>query len=499
VGGLSLRQLRQGNFGLRWEPTFSDPDKYGRGTSFSLPAFLAGQVSTVYPNAPAGLFFKGDKGIPAAMWNGHKANFAPRAGLVWNPSGQGKDTLRVGGALLYENNETWFNERETTNAPIGTLIDVTNPVGGFSNPWQGYPGGSPYPTNGRAYFPSLGGTYVNMPINPKSTYVAQWNVTYQRQIKSWVVSASYLGNKTTHLWMAGEVNPAIYNSAPGASTTSNTQARRRLTALNPIWGPAYASINTSDDGAVAHYQALLLSVAHRFKNGFEFYSNYTDSYCVSDQDFGAALATSTNSFPFSRGIDRGPCNFDTRHIFNTGLVARSTVKGSPWASRLMSDWQLAPLFHASSGQPLTVVTGTDRSLTGLNNDRPVQVLSNYTPASHGCSGAPCYQFLNASAFTPNPIGAPGNVGRDALRGPGNVSFDVALSRRFRITERLQLEARGEAFNIINHVNFVGAIQGAGTGSAGATVLNNNLGSSAFGKALAAFDPRIIQLVLKMYF
>jgi hypothetical protein len=86
-----------------------------------------------------------------------------------------------------------------------------------------------------------------------------------------------------------------------------------------------------------------------------------------------------------------------------------------------------------------------------------------------------------------------------LRGPGNVSFDVALSRRFRITERLQLEARGEAFNIINHVNFVGAIQGAGTGSAGATVLNNNLGSSAFGKALAAFDPRIIQLVLKMYF
>jgi hypothetical protein len=222
---------------------------------------------------------------------------------------------------------------------------------------------------------------------------------------------------------------------------------------------------------------------------------------VSDQDFGAALAGSTNSFPFSRGIDRGPCNFDTRHIFNTTLVARSSVKGSPWMSRLLSDWQLAPLFHASSGQPLTITSGIDNSLTGLGNDRPVQVLSSYTPASHGCSGAPCYQFINPSAFIKNAIGATGDVGRGALRGPGNVSFDVAVSRRFKFGEggRFQLEARGESFNIINHVNFVGAIQGAGTGSAGATTMNTNLSSSAFGKALAAFDPRIIQLVLKVYF
>src|SRR5262249_52946016 len=194
-----------------------------------------------------------------------------------------------------------------TNAPYGTDIDLTNPVGGFSDPWQGYPGGSPFPNNGRVVFPPSGGVYINMPLNPKSTYVAQWNVTYQRQFaKDWMVSASYLGNKTTHLWMAGEVNPAIY--APGA-TTSTTQARRRLTALNPTGGPLYASIDTSDDGAVAHYQGLLLSIRHTFGHGFQIASNYTDSYCVSDQDFGAALAGSTNSFPFSRGIDRGPCNF----------------------------------------------------------------------------------------------------------------------------------------------------------------------------------------------
>ncbi len=120
------------NYGMRWEPMFSDPDKYGRGSSFSPAAFYAGQFSKVYSNSPAGLFFKGDAGIPDAMWNAKKANFAPRVGLVWNLHGDGRDTIRVGGAILYDVVETWFNERETTNAPIGTNIDTPNPVGGFS-------------------------------------------------------------------------------------------------------------------------------------------------------------------------------------------------------------------------------------------------------------------------------------------------------------------------------------------------------------------------------
>src|SRR5713226_5983567 len=133
--------------GNQIQPMFSDPDKYGRGTSFSFPAFYAGQFSKVYTNSPAGLFFKGDAGIPDAMWNAKKANFAPRVGLVWNPHGDGRDTIRVGGAILYDVVETWFNERETTNAPIGTNIDTPNPVGGFSDPWKGYAGGNPFPQN----------------------------------------------------------------------------------------------------------------------------------------------------------------------------------------------------------------------------------------------------------------------------------------------------------------------------------------------------------------
>jgi hypothetical protein len=496
------------NYGLRWEPMFSDPDKYGRGTSFSFPGFYAGQVSSVFSNAPAGLFFKGDPGIPDAMWNAKKTNFAPRVGLVWNLHGDGRDTIRVGGAILYDVTETWFNERETTNAPIGTNIDTPNPVGGFSNPWQGYPGGNPFPQNGKAFFPTAG-VYVNMPLNPKPTYVAQWNVTYQRQIGTWMVSGSYLGNKSTHIWSGnGEQNPAVFLGLGACtinginystcSTTSNTNQRRVLYLANPKLGASYASLNTSDDGAVAHYNGMLLSLQHRFSHGFTFGANYTYSNCISDTEFGAALATPGNSQPFNRHADWGPCIFDTRHNFNITMTAISTVKGgNAWANRLLSNWQVAPLFHASSGQPLGSTVGKDNSLTGLGNDRPVQILANPYPASQGCSFAPCVQWLNPQAFQANALGTYGDLGRNALRGPGTVNLDVALSRIFKFNERFALQARAEAFNVMNRANFVGAISPAG--QPGFTTMNTNLSSSTYGQVQAAFDPRILQFALKLSF
>ena len=502
------------NYGVRWEPTFPDPDKYGRGTSFSLAGFSAGKRSTVYPNAPAGLFFKGDPGIPDAMWNGHMANFAPRVGVVWNPHGDGRDTLRIGGGILYDVVETWFNERETTNAPIGTNIDTPNPVGGLSDPWRNYPGGNPFPQNGKAFFPTAG-VYVNMPIDPKPTYVANWNVTYQRQLPgNWMASISYLGNKTTHLWSGnGEINPAVFIpgncvagqyglTAPGlCSTTSNTQARRVLSLANPVLGASYASINTSDDGAVSHYNGLLVSVQHRFGHNFTFNANYTDSYCIGDTDFGAALATPANSRPFNRHADWGPCVFDTRHNFNTTLVAISSVKGNnAWVNKLLSNWEAAPLVHASSGQPMNIIIGKDNSLTLLNNDRPNQALADYRATNPICNNGttPCVQWLSPAAFSIPQAGTFGNLGHNALRGPGTVNFDMAISRIFRLNERYSVQARADAFNLLNHANFVGAISPAGTVS-GYTTFGNNMNASNFGWIRSAFDPRIIQFALKLYF
>ena len=502
------------NFGIRWEPTFADPDKYGRGTSFSMPAFLTGAHSTKDPTAPPGLFVPGDPGIPPANWNGSYANFAPRLGIVWDPKGDGKQTLRFGAAILYDSTETWFNERETTNPPYGNDIDVGS-TGTLTNPWAGYAPGNPFPQKpGALFFPQFG-TYINMPINPKPTYVEQWNVTYQRQFaKDWVASVSYIGNHTTHLWIAEERNPAIYNTLASCvlqgttftpcASTKDTNQRRILFTDNNTAGGYYASIDTMDDGASARYQGLLASTSHRFSKHFSSNFNFTDSYCLSDYDFGAALAGSTNSQIFNRHADWGPCISDTRYNFNASGVLQSWWKGSNvWANRLLSDWKIAPILTARSGQPLNITTGVDNSLTGLGNDRPNQVASNvYSSNPNACKTAPCVQWLapGNTAFVPNPIGTYGNVGRNEVRGPHFVNFDMGLSRLFRITERYNVEFRAEAFNLFNHPNFVGAFAPSGQpAGASYSTLTTALNSSTFGQINGAYDPRILQFAMKVYF
>src|SRR5204863_836196 len=117
------------------------------------------------------------------------------------------------------------------------------------------------------------------------------------------------------------------------------------------------------------------------------------------------------SQPFNRHADWGPCVFDTRHNFNASLVANSSVKGrGAWPDRLLSDWQIAPLVHASSGQPLKVTTGKDNSLTSINgssNDLPNLVLADTSATNRICNNGstPCVQFLNPAAFSPNPLGS----------------------------------------------------------------------------------------------
>jgi hypothetical protein len=507
------------NYGVRWEPTFSDPDKYKRGDSFQENYFLSGVHSTVHPNAPAGLFFPGDSQDSAANWTGAKANFAPRVGMVWNPSGEGKDTLRVGGALLYDSTETWFNERETTNPPFGTAVDAGAAT--LATPWSAFPGGNPFPQPpGTALFPQSG-TYIDFPLHPKTTYVMDYNATYQRQVgHSWLLSASYLGNQTRHLWIALENNPAIYMpgnctagqfgltaAGPCSSTAAaNYQARRQLTlAAGPAAADYYSSINRMDDGAVAHYNGLLISANHRFSQHYQFLANFTDSNCLSDYDFGAALSNSTNSQLYNRHADWGPCISDARFIFNTSIVATSSWQSdNKMMSALLRDWQFTPLLQSRSGQPLTVTTGTDNSRTDLNNDRPNQVLSDWHAVNPICSSKSiCVQYLNNSGTSPtfvaNPIGTYGDVGRNSVRGPAFIGFDMAVVRTFKIGERYSLQIRAEAFNLFNHTNFVGGFAPAGQ-PAGASYagVSTALNSSTFGQIGSAYDPRILQFASKFY-
>jgi hypothetical protein len=470
------------NLGVRWEPDLPAIDKQGRGNQFSYAAFIAGIHSQKYPNAPAGLLFDTDpqnthgKTFTQPHWDA----ISPRLGIVWDPAGDGKQTIRTSFSMIHDSIELFYPERWTTNPPYASSIQLTNPVGSFSNPWQGYPGGNPFP--GAAIFP-VSGVYVTIPPDVHATYELKWNLSYQRQLgKDWRFSVNYLGTKTNHILGAHEINEA-QNYLPGASSSATSTNQRRITYLiNPAQGQFYSSIVQTDDGNTASYNGLLLSVEHRFANHFTWLANYTWSHCISTYDFGGELAGNNYQDPNNRNGERGNCNFDRRNIFNTSLVAITPGIGGPFAQKVTGNWQIAPIISAYNGQPFSPSTGSDVSLTGVGADRPNIVGDVYTS---GISTLGNPMFLNPASFKAAAAGTFGNAGRDSLVGPGSINWDMAISREFHITEAKRLEVRSDFFNIMNHANW--------------NAPGGGITSGTFGQITGYSSPRLIQLAAKFFF
>jgi len=478
------------NAGLRWEPFLPEFDHYNRGSTFSMAAFNAGQVSQIYANAPAGSLFAGDPGITHAFTDRRLANFSPRLGLVYDPTGKGRTTLRVGGALLYDSIGAFIPYRMVAqNPPYGPQVTLTSGPYQFSNPWGNVAGGNPFPLatpSKNVGFPTANAE-VFLPPHIHSPTVGHWNFSVQHRFSdNWVFTISYLGNKTSHLWIGNEINPAVY--IPGTcgsaacSSTGNTQARRVLSLLNPKVGAYYSTMIIADDGISANYSGLLTSVEHRFANHYTLLSNFTWSKCLGIapvNSLGGDVMQNPNNV---RG-DYGPCTYDVPFLFNTSVVYSSQVGHGGLLSHLLSNWDIAPLMRYQSGLPANPTTGKDNSLTGAGLDRPnvVAGVAQYTGAPHGLK----YQYVNPAIYTANPIGTFGNAGHLSLRGPGYFDLDVAVARGFRFRERLTLQVRGEAFNVLNHPNF--------------GLPNGNLSSSAFGQITSASDPRILQASMKLVF
>jgi hypothetical protein len=476
------------NAGLRWEPDIPPIDTRRVGSLFDQAAFNEGRKSKVFVNAPAGVFYYGDPGVPPTYTNRQMANFSPRLGLVWNPHGDGRDTIRVGGAILYDSVEVYYGQRLTSNSPYAAEIVLNSPSAPFNDPWRGYPGGNPFPGQNPppsdVVFPTSA-QWVNLPLIQRTPYMAQWNVSYQRQLaRHWLVSVSYLGNKSTHVWLATDLNYATYIpgmcGAAACSTTGNTNQRRVLYLARPKDGQYFSGLFSTDDGGNANYNGVLASVQRRFSHGFTLLANYTWSHCLNYGDPNGNIATGYYQDDRTRGPNYGNCAWDIRHMFNTTMVLLSPVRGGTWAGRVLGNWKLAPLLRATSGPPMNVTTGRDNSLTAVGRDRPNQVLGDPYPATRTPT-----QWINPAAFVPNPTGTFGTLGRNALRAPGALRVDAALSREFPMTEALRLEARGEAFNLINHANF--------------SAPSTNLSSANFGRITSAGDPRILQFAFKLHF
>ena len=465
------------NIGLRWEPGQFPYDKYGRAPQFSQAAFNAGTVSSRYPNAPAGLVFPSDPGSYGGLSQvkTYWPQLSPRAGLILDPRGQGKETIRAGFGLMHDTGMMYYPERWTYSPPYASQVIVNNPVGNLADPWAGQPGGNPFPSVG--FFP-VAGTYYIIPTYQQPTYTMQWNVNVQEQFApNWMFQIGYLGTKSVHVWGQYDINPSKY--IPGSTAAANN--RRLLYLQNKAVGQYYGAIYSGDPGGNSKYNAMLATLQHRFADHFQVTSNYTMSHCISDTDLSGEVAGTYREDPYSRSFERGNCMFNHFSIFNLSAVLTSFARGSGFTQQLIRDWQVSPLLLWSTGVPLNITDGgLDISETAQGNDRPNQVLPTPYPGPQTPS-----EWFIPSAFAKQATGTFGTVGRNSLNGPGSFDLDASLSRTFPIKESFGLTFRADAFNALNHPIWQSP--------------TTSITSAQFGQITTFGSPRIMQLALKLVF
>jgi hypothetical protein len=506
------------SYGIRWEPSFPLALKQGAVYGFDINRYIAGTRSTVFPTAPAGLYFTGDSGFPSGgrTYNPNFKQFAPRVGFAFDPKGDGKTSIRSSIGFAYDFNATLSVGGAATAPPFGVRITNSGPKGGFDNPWAGIAGGDPFPytlNRNNPLFPLASafqppGAY-NMP-NPR---VLNWNLSIQREIpSSFLLTATYIGSHTTHLWMEQAINDATFipgtcaagqfglTAAGPCSATSNVQQRRPLTLLNAASGASFGLIDFDDPNGSAFYNGMLLSIQRRAAKGVNVGANYTFSHCIGDvTPFGGSFSNSANNNtylnPLNRRYDRGNCLSDRRQIFNMTVVA-ATPKFSNTAMRYAaSGWTVSALYRYNAGKPFQALTGVDRL---LNGDITPQRVDQIAATGYGDRSA-INNYLNPSAFAQPALGVISNMRGYALVGPPSFGVDMAITRSFQIPahEGQRIEIRGEAFNVTNSLRRDPLATGNALYDPATFYTFSN--TNTFGQIKNAMDPRIMQFALKYVF
>ncbi len=389
--------------------------------------------------------------------------------------------------------------------PWQNQLLVVFPSGGLDNPWSDYPGGNPFPTpplNPNSPFVPYGNYFVVNRDNPASGRQL-WNLSLQKQIGTdWLVSANYMGSQASHLWFARELNPAIYIpgtcsagqyglTAPGAcSTSANRDFRRRLALQYPnIVGTPMAFLDQYEGQGTQSYNGLQVTVQRRAANGVTVGGNYTWSHCIGNTTSMSSGGTpgSTSQDSNNRSLDRGNCALNRSHIFNMTALAETPRFANSTLRTLATGWRLSGIYRVSSGAWLTITSGQDRQLSGLQNQRPNQTLgSPYGNKSLG-------NYLNPAAFALPPAGTLGNMRPGNVQGPGRWQLDMALSRIFRLRENHTLEVRAEAFDVTNRLQ---------PGNPQTNLTAPNFGQIISAAAISSSqfaDPRIMEFALKYLF
>jgi len=457
------------NLGLRYD--FATPAMEGRN-----------RIGNFSPNgAGAQVFGKSGSLQDRTTVKPDRNNFAPRLGIAYQVTQ--KTVVRTGYGIFYGLFDRMGSEDQLAFNPPNLIQNDSSVAASATAPMFMLRDGFP-----RDYLDPAKLDLKRVRVrgaNPDAanTYVQQWSFSLQRLLPLGLFAeAAYVGTKTTRLNTLRNFNQPIAGQRPY---------------------PNFNQIEYRDPLGNAIYHGLELTLERRFRKGLGFRGAYTWSKSIDNTAEHLAVGGSNSFNQDGRNFHawRGPSDFDYTQRLVLGYIYDLPFgKGKKLAPKgpvawIVGGFQLSGSAVMTTGRPYTVFAGGNNSLVdslGMQQALANVVGQPVLPRNVDCwfyssGNRLCRGFTGTDAFAVPPSSSPfGNVGRNTLRGPGQVNFDFSVHRTFLIRETRSLEFRWEMFNMFNTPQF-------------GLPDRNVSGSSAGAITALANDPRLMQFALRLKF
>jgi hypothetical protein len=449
------------NLGVRYElrPPWIEQNGRFNSVNFDPHSPNFGKVTTADPN--------GDSVAEQALQKLDANNFGPRIGFAWRPARNW--AVRAGAGIFYGGQMgLGASARPSGNFPFSASINAT---GTNTQPSSLFRDGIPAGFLGE---PAVVSSVDDFPRNASLSVYAfddplpqtsQWNFAVQRQLARDIsLELAYVGSATQHI-------DGTYNVNDGGPGDPATERQRRLF-------PILNDLSYRTPWGHASYHGMDVNLRKRFARGYSFNFGYTWGHSISQlgEQFVGGDGTNTQD-PACFSCDRGNASSDVRHrlvysyIFELPFGQnRKFLNRGGIVHHILGGWQLSGIFSAQTGQFFDVTYPQKNRFLGTRQGPwRADVVGDWVPENQG----PDQWFLPEAFSQPcapdNSVWTnchQGNLGRNSIREPSILNWDLGLGKTFTLTERFRLQYRAEAFNFTNTPSFGTPNRNMGSASPG---------------------------------